>query len=120
MNSGLWTTSLLSSAGTEGLDGSNAIDKLPEVQLGIGIQIESPDDGLQKSGTWDDPALNDVPLKIGLVNVFVVPVVNTLEHDLERVVVSRGKLLLHDLQVFGQFQLLEDQSREESLHVIGQ
>ena len=49
---------------------------------------------MQEAGARDDAALDEVSFQVRLIDVLVVPIVDSLEEHLKTVVISRSKLLL--------------------------
>lgn len=63
----------------EVLEGAHAVNKLTHVQLSVGVQVKPPDNRLQEPSARNDTALDQVSFEVRLVDVLVVPVVDSLE-----------------------------------------
>ena len=92
----------------EVFDGSNRINELLEIQFRIGVQIHSSYDCHQKVVSWDDAALDEKSLQINLIDVLIIPVIDTLEKVRQAVVISTRELLFQILLFTCKFQLFTD------------
>ena len=92
----------------EVFNGSNRIDELLQIEFCIGVQIHSSYDCHQKIVSWDNTALDEESLQINLIDVLVIPVIDTLEKVIQAVVISTRELLFQILLFACKFQLFTD------------
>ena len=100
--------------------GDDPLAKLFQVELGIGVEVKAADYSYNALVASGDPHLAEVPLKVFVVDVLVVPIVDLQEEPLEVKVVPRIQLLLNLFLPLGQLDFFVDQLGKGSLDVKGE
>lgn len=92
--------------GCEVFNRSHTVNEFSQIELCVSVQIHSSDDGKEKPIVGKNATFNQEPLEVDLINIFVVPVVNRLEQDLQAVIVPRCQLLPQQLKLSCKPELL--------------